>query len=96
LTKVLERTLEFYWDESCGQCTPCREGTGWLFKLIQAVDQGRGTETDIDDLQKTARSMMGTTICALSEAAAMPTLGFLKKFPEDFASVVKQREVQAH
>jgi NADH-quinone oxidoreductase subunit F len=96
LTKVLERTLEFYWDESCGQCTPCREGTGWLFKLIQAVDHGRGTETDIDDLQKTARSMMGTTICALSEAAAMPTLGFLKKFPEDFASVVKRREVQAH
>ncbi len=89
LVKVLERTAEFYWDESCGQCTPCREGTGWLFKMVKALDHGEGTRKDIDDLKRTAKQMMGTTICALSDAAAMPVLGFLQKFPEDFEALLK-------
>jgi NADH-quinone oxidoreductase subunit F len=83
LLLLLERLTEFYWDESCGQCTPCREGTGWLYKMMKAIEHGKGRTKDFEDLQKTARSMMGTTICALSDAAAMPVLGFLKKFPDE-------------
>lgn len=96
LLKLLERLTEFYWDESCGQCTPCREGTGWLFKMMKNIEHGQGTERDFDGLQKTAKSMMGTTICALSDAAAMPVLGFLKKFSEDIKSHLKpESEVRA-
>ncbi|MFM8270602.1 MAG: NADH-quinone oxidoreductase subunit NuoF [Pseudomonadota bacterium] len=89
LLTLLERLTEFYWDESCGQCTPCREGTGWLYKMMLAIEHGKGRTKDFDDLQKTARSMMGTTICALSDAAAMPVLGFLKKFPDEIKSHLK-------
>ncbi|MBI1861685.1 MAG: NADH-quinone oxidoreductase subunit NuoF [Deltaproteobacteria bacterium] len=86
LLKLLERLTEFYWDESCGQCTPCREGTGWLYKMMKAIEHGKGTAQDVANLQKTANQMMGVTICALSDAAAMPVLGFLKKFPNEFKS----------
>ncbi len=84
LVKLLERLSEFYWDESCGQCTPCREGTGWLHKMIASIEHRTADKRVFDDLKKTAGSMMGTTICALSDAAAMPVLGFLKKFPKEF------------
>jgi NADH-quinone oxidoreductase subunit F len=94
LIKILERTAEFYWDESCGQCTPCREGTGWLFKLVDGIMHGRGTARDIDDLKKTAKNMMGATICALSDAAAMPVLGFLNKFPQEFEAYLKQERLK--
>lgn len=77
---LLNRLSEFYWDESCGQCTPCREGTGWLHKIIHALDSRKGRVEDLEDLMKTSRSMMGTTICALSDAAAMPVIGFIEKF----------------
>lgn len=89
LLKLLERLTEFYWDESCGQCTPCREGTGWLFKIIEGIYHGHGKETDIADLKKTATNMMGMTICALADAAAMPVLGYLKKFPHEFEAHIK-------
>ena len=92
LIKILERISEFYWDESCGQCTPCREGTGWLFKTIRSIEHHHGAKGDIDDLKKTAQSMMGATICALSDAAAMPVLGFLKKFPQDFQALLDEAE----
>lgn len=91
LLKVLDRLSEFYWDESCGQCTPCREGTGWLYKMMAAIEHGKGNLTDLDDLKKTATAMMGTTICALSDAAAMPVLGFLKKFPDEFQAHIHQK-----
>jgi NADH-quinone oxidoreductase subunit F len=94
LIKILERLSEFYWDESCGQCTPCREGTGWLYKMIKNIDHGHGTKADIDNLNKTAKQMMGTTICALSDAAAMPVIGFLKKFPQEFESLLKKSEIE--
>ena len=90
LLLLLERLTEFYWDESCGQCTPCREGTGWLYKMMKAIEHGKGRTKDFEDLQKTARSMMGTTICALSDAAAMPVLGFLKKFPDEIKAHLKE------
>ncbi|MCB0416248.1 MAG: NADH-quinone oxidoreductase subunit NuoF [Bdellovibrionales bacterium] len=94
LLTILETISEFYWDESCGQCTPCREGTGWLFRILKQIHEGRGTKTDIEDLQKTAGNMMGTTICALADAAAMPVLGFLKKFPDEFYAALREREGQ--
>lgn len=89
LLKLLERLTEFYWDESCGQCTPCREGTGWLFKMMENIAHGHGRKKDIADLSKTTKSMMGTTICALSDAAAMPVAGFLKKFGDEINSYLK-------
>jgi len=92
LGKILERITEFYWDESCGQCTPCREGTGWLFKIARALEHGQGKARDLGDLTRTARTMMGSTICALSDAAAMPVLGFLQKFPEDFERLANGAE----
>lgn len=95
LVKLLERIAEFYWDESCGQCTPCREGTGWLYKLVDKLMHGKGSASDITDLKKTARNMMGATICALSDAAAMPVLGFLQKFPDEFEAALKSSEGQA-
>lgn len=84
LMKLLERLSEFYWDESCGQCTPCREGTGWLYKLIEKIEHGQATSDDSAKLSSIGKQMMGMTICALSDAAAMPVLGFLQKFPEEF------------
>jgi NADH-quinone oxidoreductase subunit F len=92
LIKILERLAEFYWDESCGQCTPCREGTGWLFKTIEKIEHGKGLQIDLDDLKKTSKQMMGTTICALADAAAMPILGFMQKFPEEFESHIKHQK----
>jgi len=91
LLKIMDRITEFYWDESCGQCTPCREGTGWLYKMMSNIAHGKGNLQDLEDIQKTAKSMMGTTICALSDAAAMPVLGFLKKFPEEFRDHIHQK-----
>ncbi len=96
LIKILERIAEFYWDESCGQCTPCREGTGWLYKMVDQIMHGKGSQREIDDMKKTAKNMMGATICALSDAAAMPVLGFLNKFPDEFSAYLKQREGHAN
>src|SRR5678809_1577390 len=92
MVRMLERISKFYWDESCGQCTPCREGTGWLFKMVSAIEHGHGTQKDVDDLKRTSRQMMGSTICALSDAAAMPVLGFLQKFPQEFDALLKKPE----
>jgi len=96
LSKILERLTEFYWDESCGQCTPCREGTGWLYKIAKNIEHGMGESKDIEDLKKTSKNMMGATICALADAAAMPVLGFLNKFPEEFASYLKENRKFSH
>lgn len=91
LVRLLETISEFYWDESCGQCTPCREGTGWLAKMVKAIEEGHGGRPDIDNLKRTAGNMMGATICALSDAAAMPVAGFLEKFPQEFDAHIKGR-----
>ena len=81
---VLSVILEFYHHESCGQCTPCREGTGWLNKSIKKVCKGEAAMSDWTLIQRIAENMMGRTICALSDAAAMPAISFMKKFREDF------------
>ena len=87
---ALRRITHFYHHESCGQCTPCREGTGWLEKILIALDEGRGTEEHLRTLDTVAKGMLGTTICVLSDAAAMPVRSFLEKFPEEFQAAVRQ------
>src|SRR5437868_10556105 len=78
------RIMKFFAHESCGQCTPCREGTGWLEKVSRRVAEGRGKDGDIDLLASIAHGIAGNTICALGDAAAWPMLGFLTKFRSDF------------
>ncbi|MCB0357682.1 MAG: NADH-quinone oxidoreductase subunit NuoF [Bdellovibrionales bacterium] len=101
MVDMLKVTLHFYHHESCGQCTPCREGTGWIHKIVSSIVNGEGRLQDIDLLEKIAQQMMGRTICALSDAAAMPTLGFITKFREEFEFFVREgrskvKEVTAH
>ncbi|MBI4403692.1 MAG: NADH-quinone oxidoreductase subunit NuoF [Deltaproteobacteria bacterium] len=91
LVKLVERIAEFYWDESCGQCTPCREGTGWLYKMVASIEHGNGKEVTLEDIKKTGRNMMGVTICPLSDAAAMPILGFVQKFPDEFLEHIRAK-----
>ena len=78
------RTISFYQHESCGWCIPCREGTDWLKKSLTRFHAGFGTMKDIDNIQYLAENMMGRTFCPLGDAAAMPTLGFVKKFRREF------------
>lgn len=85
---VLKWTLEFYHHESCGQCTPCREGTGWLESVFKRREKGTAKKSDIDLLDKTAGAMRGQTICALADAAAMPTQGMIKAFREELETYV--------
>ena len=84
MVATLRTIAHFYHHESCGQCTPCREGTGWLETILLRLESGEGTEADIETLYSVAGGMMGTTICALSDAAAMPVRSFLDKFRDDF------------
>ena len=84
MVDILSVILDFYHHESCGQCTPCREGTGWLSKIVRRARQGEGFISDWDLIQSVAQNMMGRTICALSDAAAMPALSFVKKFRDEF------------
>jgi NADH-quinone oxidoreductase subunit F len=70
--------------ESCGQCTPCREGTGWLSRMVDRIETGQGKPSDMDLLDNVAENIMGRTICALGDAAAMPVRGMLKHFRAEF------------
>ncbi|HKK15568.1 MAG TPA: NADH-quinone oxidoreductase subunit NuoF, partial [Gammaproteobacteria bacterium] len=84
MVKVLERISRFYYSESCGQCTPCREGTGWLYRVIRRIENGQGLPEDLDKLDSVASKIEGHTICALGEAAAWPVRSFIKQFREEF------------
>lgn len=84
MVKVLQRISKFYMHESCGQCTPCREGTGWVYRLVAAIEQGDATLKDLDRLAKAAKAIEGRTICAFGEAAAWPVGGMLKHFYDEF------------
>lgn len=89
LLDVLLVTSRFYHHESCGQCTPCREGTGWLDKVFTRMAQGNGRIEDVDNLWNIANGIMGNTICPLGDAAAMPVFGFIKKYREEFEAHAK-------
>jgi NADH-quinone oxidoreductase subunit F len=84
MVKVLARLSHFYFEESCGQCTPCREGTGWLARVVQRIEHGEGTQEDLDRLVDVAGRIEGNTICALGDAAAMPVKSFIRHFRDEF------------
>ncbi len=84
MVRMLQRISQFYYSESCGQCTPCREGTGWLFRMLTRIVEGKGRPEDLDTLDDAARRIMGRTICALGDAAAMPVRSFLKHYRHEF------------
>lgn len=90
MVDMLGVLMHFYHHESCGQCTPCREGTGWLNKIVHSILEGRGRLQDIDLLIKVADNMKGKTICALSDAAALPVLSFVTKFRDEFEFFVRE------
>jgi NADH-quinone oxidoreductase subunit F len=89
MVKVLERLSYFYYEESCGQCTPCREGTGWMYRLIRDIVAGKGAPGDIDKLIDVAGKIEGHTICGLGEAAAWPVQSYVAKFRPEFEAYIK-------
>ena len=84
MVRSLLRLSYFYYEESCGQCTPCREGTGWLWRIVSRIENGHGTEEDLDQLLSLADRIQGKTICALGDAAAMPVRAFVENFKDEF------------
>ena len=92
MVEVLERISYFYFAESCGQCTPCREGTGWLYRILRRVRSGEGTHQDLDRLKSVADRIEGRTICALGDAAAWPVQSFLKHFRHEFEAMIPGEE----
>src|SRR5665213_1801414 len=88
------RTIRFYQHESCGWCIPCREGTDWIKKTLTRFHAGGGNKKDIDNIQYLAENMMGRTFCPLGDAAAMPTLGFVKKFRKEFEDYLEGVRVE--
>ena len=84
MVKAAERLAYFYFEESCGQCTPCREGTGWLYRVIHRIEHGQGRQEDLDLLLNLADNIQGRTICALGDAAAMPVRAFIKTYRAEF------------
>ena len=91
MVKSLLRLSYFYYEESCGQCTPCREGTGWLYRMVHRIEHGQGRPEDLDLLDSVAGNIMGRTICALGDAAAMPVRGFLKHYRDEFAHHIEHK-----
>lgn len=91
LVTQVRRMVEFYAHESCGQCTPCREGTSWMVKILRRIEAGEGTPEDIDTLTNVARNATGTTICVLSDSAGAPIMSWINKFPEDVERLVGRR-----
>ncbi len=84
MVKALARISHFYYEESCGQCTPCREGTGWLARMVHRIEHGQGTPEDLDKLVAVANRIEGRTICGLGDASAWPVQSFVRHFREEF------------
>ena len=91
MVRVLRRISRFYMAESCGQCTPCREGTGWLYRMLSRIIDGQGTPDDLGKLLDVANKIEGHTICALGDAAAWPVQSFLKHFHHEFEYMIEHR-----
>ncbi len=91
MVKAAERLAYFYFEESCGQCTPCREGTGWLYRVIQRIENGQGRKEDLDLLLNLADNIQGRTICALGDAAAMPVRAFIKTYRAEFEHHIEHK-----
>ena len=92
MVRALERLSYFYYEESCGQCTPCREGTNWLYQIVHRVEHGQGRPEDLDLLRSLTKNIMGHTICALGDAASMPVKSFVKHFQDEFAYHIERKK----
>jgi len=84
MVRALERLAYFYFEESCGQCTPCREGTGWMHRIVQRIEHGQGRPEDLDELVRIGNNIGGRTICALGEAAVGPVVSFVRHYRKEF------------
>jgi len=91
MVKALANLMQFYAHESCGQCTPCREGTHWLKQIVESIERGEGREGDCDLILRVCRNIMGRTICPLGDAAAMPAESFVKQFREEFEFHIREK-----
>ena len=91
MVRALQRIARFYAVESCGQCTPCREGAPWMAGVLENLESGRGRMEEVARLDQVAGNIMGMTICALGDAAAMPVQSFVKKFRDEFVRHVEER-----
>lgn len=91
MVRALARITKFYAEESCGQCTPCREGTAWMEAIVEKIEHGHGTAADVEKLEQIANSIGGNTICALGDAASMPVQSFVKKFKHEFLRHVEEQ-----
>ena len=91
MVRALARIARFYAEESCGQCTPCREGVPWMEGVLEKIEHGQGIAADLAKLEQMAGNIMGMTICALGDAAAMPVQSFLKKFKGEFLRHIEER-----
>ena len=94
VVKVLKRITQFYYHESCGQCTPCREGCGWMLRILNRIDEGTGKQSDINLLEDIANNIEGNTICAFGDAAAWPVKFTIQKFRDDFVKKITVQNVQ--
>jgi len=94
MVRCLLRLSYFYHEESCGQCTPCREGTGWLYRLVKRIQNGTGEEGDIEKLLSLSDNIGGRTICALGDAAALPVKSFIEHFRPEFEYLIKHKKSQ--
>jgi NADH-quinone oxidoreductase subunit F len=92
---AMQNLMSFYHHESCGQCTPCREGSAWLDRTVEKVLDGKASMAELDSLSDIASNIMGNTICAFGEGTAMPAMGFLQKFRKDFEAYVKGERKRA-
>jgi NADH-quinone oxidoreductase subunit F len=92
MVRALLRLSYFYFEESCGQCTPCREGTGWLYRVLHRIEHGKGKPEDLDLLNSVADNIQGRTICALGDAAAMPVRAFIKHFRGEFEHHIQHKQ----
>jgi len=92
MVRALERLSYFYYEESCGQCTPCREGTGWLYRVVNRIENGQGRMEDLALLDNVADNIAGRTICALGDAAALPVKSFIKHFRLEFEHHIQHKQ----
>src|SRR5688572_4596008 len=92
MVRSLLRLSYFYFEESCGQCTPCREGTGWLYRMVDRIEHGKGRMEDLDLLTNVSDNIAGRTICALGDAAALPVKSFIKHFRDEFVYHIEHKK----
>jgi NADH-quinone oxidoreductase subunit F len=90
IVKQIRRMVDFYAHESCGQCTPCREGSAWTARILRRIEKGQGTEEDLDTLMEMTEQMVGTTICVLSDSIAAPVQSSINKFRDDYLELIRR------